>query len=49
MRHLKVTTETDRMLTELSAKRKSECALVRTKQDIAAEAIQALYRKEQRK
>lgn len=45
-RVVKVTEQTDALLTELSQKRKSEGALVRTKQDIVAEAIQALYKKE---
>ena len=44
--HVKVTTSTNKMLDKLSGKRKSEESLVRTKQDIAAEAIIYLYKKE---
>ena len=34
------------MLTELSAKRKGEGGIIRTKKDIAAEAIADLYKRE---
>ena len=44
--HVKITISTDKMLNELSAKRKNADELVRTKQDIAAEAIAVLYKKE---
>jgi len=44
--HVKVNPSTDQMLTEMSAKRKDENALVRTKTDIAAEAIAIQYKKE---
>ena len=39
----------DYMLTELSKKRKSESNQVKTKQDIALEAISNLYKKEFKK
>ncbi|QZI87785.1 hypothetical protein PODOV050v2_p0023 [Vibrio phage 66E30.1] len=44
--HVKVNPTTDEMLSKLSEKRKRENSFIRTKQDIAAEAIVALYKKE---
>jgi hypothetical protein len=44
--HVKVKPSTDKMLTELSEKRKGEEAFIKSKQDIAAEAIEILYKKE---
>ena len=44
--HVKVNPSTDQMLNEMSSKRKGENALVRTKTDIAAEAIAIQYKKE---
>jgi hypothetical protein len=46
--HVKVNPSTDDMLNKLSEKRKREESFIRTKQDIAAEAIAALYKKEMR-
>ena len=44
--HVKVTQRTNQMLHEMSTKRKREDALVRTKMDIAAEAIAIQFKKE---
>lgn len=44
--HVKVKPSTDKMLSELSDKRKGEESFIKSKQDIAAEAIEALYKKE---
>jgi len=44
--HVKITPSTNQMLNEMSAKRKNEGAIVRTKMDIAAEAIAIQYKKE---
>ena len=44
--YLKVSPVTDNQLTELSKKRKAEHAVSRSKQDIAAEAVAALHKKE---
>ena len=44
--HVKVTQSTSDLLDELSVKRKAEGSFIKSKQDIAAEAIQALYKKE---
>ena len=43
---VKVTPQTNELLDKLSEKRKEEGAFIRTKQDIVAEAVQALYKKE---
>ena len=43
---VKVKPSTDKMLTELSAKRKAEDSLARTKQDIVAELVKGLYKRE---
>ena len=45
---VKVSVQTDKLLTELSKKRKEAGSLVRTKQDILSEAITALYKREMR-
>ena len=47
--HVKVKPSTDKMLTELSEKRKYEEAFIKSKQDIAAESIEALYKKEMKR
>lgn len=47
--HVKVNPSTDQMLTKLSKKRKAEEAFIKTKQDIAAEAIKAHYKKEMKR
>ena len=44
--HVKVNPNTDEMLSALSVKRKAEHAAVRTKQDIIAELVAGLYKKE---
>lgn len=44
--HVKVKANTDKMLSELSDKRKGEESFIKSKQDIAAEAIEMLYKKE---
>ncbi len=44
--HVKTTPSTTKMLDEMSSKRKREGALVRTKMDIAAEALAIQYKKE---
>lgn len=44
--HVKVNPSTDKMLSDISSKRKKECSFIKTKQDIVSEAIAALYKKE---
>ena len=43
---VRIKPSTDKMLAELSVKRKSIDAIARTKQDIVAELVSALYKKE---
>jgi len=43
---VKVTSKTDSMLSELSKVRKESGELIRTKQDIVAELVLSLYKKE---
>jgi hypothetical protein len=45
-RVVKVSEKANDMLTEISKKRKADGSLVRTKQDILAELIQSLHKKE---
>ena len=40
---------TDKMLSELSMKRKSQDSFIKSKQDIVAEAVEDLYKKEAKK
>ncbi len=47
--HIRVTPMTDYLLTELSKKRKNEGKQIKSKQDIAAEAIINLHKKEIKK
>ena len=44
--NVKVSENTSRQLTDLSKKRKDERSLIRTKQDIVADAIDKLHKKE---
>lgn len=44
--HIRVTPMTDELLTALSVKRKAEGKQIKSKQDIAAEAIINLHKKE---
>lgn len=43
---IKVNKLTDKMLSELSEKRKKEQRFIKSKQDINAEAVELLYKKE---
>ncbi len=45
-KYIKIEDKTDGLINELSNKRKSEGSLIKTKQAIVAEAIQALHKKE---
>ena len=47
--HIRVDTDTNEQLTELSKKRKKARAAIRSKQDINKEAVAALYKKEIKK
>jgi len=47
--HIRVDPDTDEQLTELSKKRKKVRAAIRSKQDIAKEAVAALYKREIKK
>ena len=44
--HVKIKPNTDKMLNELSEKRKNDEAFIKSKQDIVAQAVEAIYRKE---
>ena len=46
---VKITPQTNALLDKLSEKRKEEGAFIRTKQDIVAEAVQALFKREEKK